>query len=54
MTLQITNPYGQTETFFNVRSCEEINGIHHIELSNGNKFTVNCRKGWEIVIVFFD
>ena len=54
MTLKITNPRGQTQTFFDVVKDEYINGINHIELADGTKFTVNCWNGWKIVQVNFD
>lgn len=54
MTLKITNPQGQTQTFFDVVKDEYINGINHIELADGTKFTVNCWNGWKIVQVNFD
>lgn len=51
-TLKITNPQGQTQTFFDVVKDEYINGINHIELEDGTKFTVNCWNGWKIIQVY--
>lgn len=53
--LKITNKFGQTETFFNVKNYDTERpaegGRTYVELNDGTKFTVPF--GWKVVVIYF-
>jgi hypothetical protein len=51
MKLKVTNPYGQSQMFFDVKNCEYYDGLEHITLKDGTTFTVNTWKGWSVLVV---